>query len=53
MVARVYSLLERFRDDLSRLWNSGAGIWLLVLGMIAGLYFVAISKLTELIVGGF
>ena len=52
MVERIYSLLDAFRDDLRTFWDSSVGIWVLVLLLLAGLYFVAISKVSELIVGG-
>ena len=56
MVARIHRILglfEAFRERLSAFLDTGWGIWLLVGLVLTGVYFVSISKLTELIVGGF
>lgn len=53
MVSKLHSVLEAQRGRLSVFWQSSWGIWLLVALLLVGLYFVAISKLAELVVGGF
>lgn len=56
MVARIHRILGHFeaqRSRVSRFLDTGWGIWLLVGLLLTGVYFVSISKLTELIVGGF
>lgn len=46
-------LFKRFWGDLTAFLGTAVGIWLLVALLLVGLYFVAISKLAELVVGGF
>ena len=52
-IHRILGHFEAFRERISRFLDTGWGIWLLVALLLVSVYFVAISKLTELIVGGF
>lgn len=56
MVERIHRLLSpvsHFKHDLSRFWDKDYAPWVLVGILIIAVYFVAVSKLSEIIVGGF